>query len=258
MDNLLSKVRKILNEIAEFATRQLPNVDEKSIRYKKDAADLVSNRDYIMESKIIETIHRIFPDHTVLSEEAGVVGEEHAIHQWLVDPIDGSCNDSHGIPWSSVSVAYVHSGNILAASVIHPYTGEVFQAIRGYGATLNGQKIRVATGQTLAGSVVMTELLNQYPWDGMSGFINFLAQRDATVRIMGSMALSIVQVAAGRAVAATFGDAGSLDVTAGILIALEAGAIVLRNGELLDSLPKGQLIVASPDVANIIKNAVVS
>jgi fructose-1,6-bisphosphatase/inositol monophosphatase family enzyme len=244
-----------MSEIAEFALHSLPKVDPLSVRTKRDAADLVSNRDYAMESKIIETIHHVFPEHAVISEEIGVVGKDNSQHQWLVDPIDGSCNDSHGIPWSCVSVAYVNAGQITAGLVVHPYTGEVFQAIHGQGATLNGQAIRVSNVQSLSGSVVMTELLNQRPWDGMFRFIDYLANHDAIVRIMGSTALAITQVAAGRGIAAILADAGQLDVAAGVLIATEAGAVVLQDGKPLDSLPHGRLTIACPGVVTAMEEA---
>jgi myo-inositol-1(or 4)-monophosphatase len=254
MDNSMIKVRGIMTEIAEFALHSLPVVDSLSVRTKRDAADLVSNRDYAMESKIIETIHRVFPEHAVISEEIGVVGNN-SQHQWLVDPIDGSCNDSHSIPWSSVSVAYVKDGKIMAGTVVNPHTGEVFQAVQGEGATLNNQPIYVSNAKSLSGSVVMTELLNQRPWNGMFQFVNYLASRDATVRIMGSTALALTQVAAGRAVAAILADAGQLDVAAGILIATESGAVVLQDGKPLTTLPRGRLVVTCPGVATDIEKA---
>ena len=258
MDTSLSTIYNVLDKIAEFALHGLPAADLSNIQHKRDEADLVSNRDYAMESKIIEAIHQWFPEHTIISEEIGLVGKQNNQHQWFVDPIDGSCNDLHGIPWSSVSVAYVDGNQIMAGMVIHPHTGEVFQAVRGHGATLNGQPLHVMDGVSLSGSVVMTELLNQYPWDGMFGFINILAKHNATVRIMGSSALAIAQVAAGRVVAAVFDDSGRLDVAAGILIAIEAGAVVLKDGKALETIPEGRLIVACPDVIDVIKNTVSS
>lgn len=255
MTDALSKIRDVLNEIAQFALHSLPPVDAVSVRNKVDAADLVSNRDYTMEAQIIATIRGAFPDHTVISEEIGQVGEQGADHQWLVDPIDGSCNDSHGIPWSCVSVAYVYMGQLIAGIIIHPHTREVFLAFRGQGATCNGRPIQVSNADTLAGSVVMTELLNQRAWAGMFPFMDDLADHDATVRIMGATALSIAQVAAGRAVAVVLGAGGLLDVAAGVLIALEAGAVVLQDGRPLVGLPVGRLTVACPGVVSTLPGA---
>lgn len=248
MDDNARKIRDVLAEIADFALHRLPHVDACCIRTKRDAADLVSNRDHVMESKIIETIHSVFPEHVVISEEIGTVGNRDSEHQWLVDPIDGSCNDSHGIPWSCVSVAYVNAGQIVAGLIVNPHTGEVFQALHRQGATLNGQVIHVSSSQSLSGSVVLTELLNQRPWHGMYPFIDELADHDATVRILGSTALAIAQVAAGRGAAAVFSEAGLLDVAAGVLIAQEAGAVVLKDGQPLTTLPSGRLMVACQGV----------
>ena len=256
MDTLFLKLHEIFDEIADFTLLELPKVAERQIAHKRDAADLVSNRDYMMEAKIIESIQRVFPNHSIHSEEAGVIVGENPEHHWLVDPIDGSCNDVHGIPWSCVSVAYAQSDQVIAGVVIHPGTGERFQAIRGQGATLNGEVIRLRKELQLPGSVVMTELLNQHPWPRMFDFVESMAKLDATVRVMGSTALAIAQVAAGRAAAAVFADAGALDVAAGVLIAEEAGAVVLKNGKPLDSLPKGRLTVAAPNVAGIIEKSI--
>jgi myo-inositol-1(or 4)-monophosphatase len=256
MDELLRVVCSVLNEIKEFALNELPKVDMSSIRHKVDDADLVSNRDYAMESKIIASIHSRFPQHTVVSEEVGLVGPSNNEHQWLVDPIDGSCNDSHAIPWSCVSVAYVHTNQLMAAIVIHLQTREVFQAVRGYGSTLNDRPLRISNVDSLAGSVVFTELTNQHPWDGMFHTINLLAARNATVRIMGATALAITQIAAGRGAAAILDTAGKLDVAAGILIALEAGAVVLQDGKLLEGIPEGRLIIAPPGVVERVQEIV--
>ena len=251
--DILPGVLRIMEEIAAFALQGLPSLDDLSVRSKRDAADLVSNRDYAMEAKVIELVHRTFPRHVVISEEIGTVGNEHSEHQWLVDPIDGSCNDSHAIPWSCVSVAYVTSGEIWAGLIVNPHTGEVFQAVRGQGATLNSRRILVSNAQSLAGAVVMTELLNQSPWQGMAGFMDALASQDATVRIMGSTALSSSQVAAGRVAAVALADAGLLDVAAGVLIAEEAGAVILQDGHPAHGLPHGRLLIAAPGVTLAMK-----
>ncbi|MCL6444841.1 MAG: inositol monophosphatase [Alicyclobacillus sp.] len=253
--DVIARIVAVLTDISEFAVNHLPPVDGASVRTKRDAADLVSNRDLAMESQIVASIRREFPDHLILSEEMGQSGRKDSPFQWYVDPIDGSCNDSHGVPWSAVSVACAMEEEAVAGLVVQPHTKEVFQALRGRGATLNGRPIRVADPCSLAGSVVMTELVNQNAWEGMYAFMDEIARKDGTIRIMGSTALAILQVAAGRSVAAVFGRAGKLDVAASVLIAREAGALVLEEGRAARPLPHGRLTVCCPGVSEAVEAA---
>jgi myo-inositol-1(or 4)-monophosphatase len=106
------------------------------------------------------------------------------------------------------------------------WRAEVFSAVRGQGARTSAGALRCRPDTHLEGSLVLTELEGAGPWAGMTGFIDALGQRSCVTRILGSCALSLANVGAGRAAALVLGGAHPIDVAAGVLIAREAGAMV--------------------------------
>lgn len=108
-----------------------------------------------------------------------------------------------------------------------PWRREIFTAIRGGGAHLNGTPVRAADHTTLTGHVFLTEWAAHAHWPGMDHLLTELAARHCTVRVMGSTALSLAQVAAGRASATAIGEFHPVDGLPALLIATEAGAVAL-------------------------------
>lgn len=126
-----------------------------------------------------------------------------------------------------------------------PWRREIFTAARGRGARLNGAPTHAADHTTLTGHVFLTEWAAHAHWPGMDALLAELAARHCTVRVMGSTALSLAQVAAGRASATAIGEFHPVDSLPALLIATEAGAVALPQLPAYDE----PLLLTAPGVA---------
>ena len=194
---------------------------------KKGAIDLVTEADVNAEKAIIETIRSRCPDHAVLAEESGA-GAGHGDFLWIIDPLDGTTNYTHRLGLFCVSIACAFKGNMVAAIVLNPITGELFTAVRNQGAELNGRSIRVSDTDRLSESLLVTG----FPYDLKEHFDPLMARfsrclkASQGVRRLGSAALDLCSVACGRFDGFWEENLNPWDTAAGMLIALEAGARV--------------------------------
>jgi len=226
-------------------------------RTKDNPADLVTPTDRAIELHVRRVLGRHFPRHAVEGEEFGRRPGDPDAPFWLVDPVDGTSNFAHDVGWSSFSLGLLDADGPALAVVADPWRGELFGAVRDRGAHLDEQRpLEVAPVDRLEGRLVLTEWAGHRPWPGMPDVLAGLADRFCTVRIMGSTALSIVQVAAGRAAATLIGSCHRVDALPAMLIALEAGAVAvgLDGAPLLPAAaraadPLPPLLVAAPGVA---------
>lgn len=189
---------------------------------KKGFFDPVTECDKESERRIVERIFKEHPDSTIVGEEGGQQGDG-AVH-WYVDPIDGTNNFVAGIPFFCVSIAAALGDKLLAGVVYDPSHDEVFAATTA-GATLNGEPIRCSGSPSDNGSTLMTE----HPRSGRPAdpedLVRFgrLLEPFRAVRRLGSTALHLAYVAAGRA-DATFGlGTNPWDIAAGALLVQQAG-----------------------------------
>ncbi|MEX1248712.1 MAG: inositol monophosphatase family protein [Anaerolineales bacterium] len=212
----------------------------------KGEIDLVTEVDHQSEDYILSEIARRFPGHRIFSEESG--GRDGSAEDvWYVDPLDGTLNYSHGLPLFCVSIAYAHASELAVASVYDPIAEEMFTAERGRGAQLNGATIQASTVANLKSSLLVTG----FPYDAWTNPINNFAEfrrfsmRSQGVRRLGSAALDLCYVAAGRLDGFWEIRLNAWDVAAGALIAKEAGARVtdVRGGP--DFITKPQSVVAA-------------
>ncbi|MFJ9543531.1 inositol monophosphatase family protein [Streptomyces sp. NPDC101225] len=216
------------------------------VREKDGPADIVTDTDEAVEAHVRERLGRAFPGHGIVGEEyGGTQGAPGAPH-WVIDPVDGTTNYAHGIGWCSFSLGLAApDGTPLLGVVADPWRGETFTAVRGGGAFHDGTPVRAADHATLTGHVFMTEWAAHAHWPGMDALLTALADRHCTVRVMGSTALSLVQVAAGRATAAAIGAFHAVDGLPALLIAQEAGAVALPELPAHDE----PLLLAAPGAA---------
>jgi len=196
---------------------------------KVNPADIVTDTDIRVEEYVREVIAAAFPGHGVTGEERAPTPAAEGNPTWFLDPVDGTTNYASGLPWSSFSLALADAEGPVIGVVADPYRDEIFTAQRGRGAYLNGQRIHCSDQQSLAGTVVLTEWNGHVAWPGAFAMIEALSERHCTVRVLGSSALSLVTVAAGRAAAVVFGEYHPVDTMAGLLIAQEAGALLDRT-----------------------------
>lgn len=194
---------------------------------KRDYSDLVTEVDKKCEAKIIETIHASFPEHNVLGEEGG---DQHKTsdYVWIVDPIDGTVNYAHSVPIFCVSIAVEYKGEVILGIVYSPKINEKFYAEKGGGAFLNHKQLNVSDIDQLKDSLLVTG----FPYGSKDNydhcidhFVNFI-KLGLPIRRLGSAALDICYLAAGRFEAFWEVNLNAWDVAAGYLILLEAGGKV--------------------------------
>lgn len=222
---------------------------------KKDASDWVTVVDVEVERIVREELAARFGDHVVIGEELGASGEVAADSLvWYVDPIDGTTNFVHGLPWSSFSLCLADDEGLVLGVVADPHRREVFSARRGAGARCNGEPVRCRDDATLVGAAVLAELAGVQCWPGMLEMLVSLSEHQCVSRIMGSSALSLASVGAGRAAAVVLAGSNPIDVGAGVLVAREAGAVVIAGAGAprvlgAEALSKELLVAVAPGVA---------
>lgn len=212
----------------------------------KGVIDLVTEIDHRSEEYLLGEVQRDFPDHHIFSEESGVI-EGNADHIWYIDPLDGTVNYAHNIPIFCVSIAYALNGELTLGAVYDPMRDEMFLAERGKGATLNRKTLRVSTVTELQKSLLVTG----FPYDAWNteqdNFANFIkfGKLSQGVRRLGSAALDLSYVAAGRFEGFWELALKPWDVAAGGLICQEAGARVTNVKGAADYISPPQSVVAT-------------
>ncbi len=218
------------------------------IEHKSHHIDLVTETDREAEAFLLEQIQRWFPDHAIVAEETGVHGDLTG-PRWYVDPLDGTVNFAHGLPLFTVSLAFADDQGVRLGVVYDPMHDELFAAERGRGAWLNGRPLRVSSTQRLEDSLLITG----FPYDAWTNPDNNLnhfaafALRTQGVRRLGSAAMDMCYVAAGRVDGYWELRLNPWDVAAGSLIAQEAGAVVSDlQGNPIQLQGKISVVVANP------------
>jgi myo-inositol-1(or 4)-monophosphatase len=229
--------------------------EELNIQHKS-RTDLVTRADHEAEAFLIDSIRQGFPEHAINAEESGEMAGS-AAHQWFIDPLDGTLNYAHGIPFYAVSVGYAFQGRMTLGVVYDPVRKELFSGEIGRGAALNGNPIHVSGYVDLIDCMLSTgfppDLFDQLS-DNMAYFREFRKQSQS-IRRMGSAALDLAYVACGRFDGYWKTDLYPWDVAAGALIAQEAGAVVTDMDNGLDFMQSPiSLVCANPKVhAEMIK-----
>jgi myo-inositol-1(or 4)-monophosphatase len=213
---------------------------------KNERTSIVTWADLTAHEAIVRIIGERFPDHAILGEE-GAVALGEAAATWLVDPLDGTSNYAHGIPFACTSVAVRDPDGLAAGAIFDPFRGELFTAVRGGGAWLDGVRLAVSATGALDRSLVCTGIQSD-DRDAIAAFgrrMVALCGGCRAVRCVGSPALCLAYVAAGRVDAFVERDATfAWDVGAGALLIAEAGG----RSEDLDGGP----LNLGPGMANVL------
>lgn len=224
-----------------------------SITSKTGVNDLVTQADNEAEDAIIQVVRQKFPDHYILSEEAGALTTGSNI-KWIIDPIDGTVNFAHGIPICCVSIGVERDGKMILGAVYNPFMNEFFFAEKGWGASLNDKKLQVTNKDELGRSCLATGFPYAYldmP-NGPLQVFGKLIRQAVPIRRLGSAALDLCWVAAGRFDGFYEHNLKPWDSAGGFLIVEEAGGkvtdfdgnyyspyqpgIVATNGKIHDEL----------------------
>lgn len=213
----------------------------------KGEIDLVTEMDRRSEEYLIGQVRAHFPDHAIVSEEAGSL--DGSAGCWYIDPLDGTMNYAHGVPIFCVSIAYAEDNQILLGVVYDPMQDECFSAELGGGAFLNGRPIHVGSQVSLEQAFLVTG----FPYDiRRTAFNNIelfgrLLLRAQSVRRLGSAALDLGYIAAGRFDGYWEIRLKPWDLAAGALIVSEAGGVITAfdgSSEFLQ--PPYGIIVSNP------------
>lgn len=222
-------LKQVLLQAAEAAAAIMKDYSTRTfyIRNKEGINNLVTEVDHKCEEVIFDIIKQNFPTHQILSEESGEIVQD-SIYKWIIDPIDGTVNFANRIPICCVSIGVEVDGKIEMGAVYNPFINELFFAQRGYGATLNEQIINVSKTEHVISSCLVTGFPYTYldmPNGPLEIFSKFI-RKGVPVRRLGSAAIDLCWVAAGRFDGFFEHKLNAWDSAAGFLMVEEAGGKV--------------------------------
>lgn len=197
------------------------------ISNKEGMNNLVTEADHASEKAIFNMIKADFPDHYILSEEAGEIIQDSSF-KWIIDPIDGTVNFANGIPICCVSIGVEQDGKMIMGAVYNPFMNEFFFAQKGFGATLNNKLIHVSSRS----EVIKSSMVTGFPYtyldtpNGPLQVFEKLIRKGVPVRRLGSAAIDLCWVAAGRFDGFYEHKLNAWDSAAGYLMVEEAGGKV--------------------------------
>ncbi len=202
---------------------------ELHVEYKGEI-NLVTEVDKACEELVVAMIREAFPDHDVLAEENDYTTTG-AGCKWIIDPLDGTTNYAHGFPWFAVSIALEVRGEVQLGVIYHPMRDELFTAVKGKRAFLNGWPLHVSRREPLKNALLATGFPYDRTRDNENNFAHFedfqMAAR--AVRRFGAAALDLAYVAAGRLDGYWECKLKPWDVAAGKLLVEEAGGRVTNH-----------------------------
>ncbi|MFI5154661.1 MAG: inositol monophosphatase family protein [Chitinophagales bacterium] len=222
-------LKSTLIKATEAGARVMQDFFQKTYKVsnKEGVNNLVTEADHASEKVIFETINEEFPGHYILSEEAGEIVTD-SNYKWIIDPIDGTINFAHGIPICCVSIGLEQDGEMIMGAVYNPFINEFYFAQKGFVATLNDQIIRVSKERTVDKACLVTGFPYTYldqPYGPLEVFSK-LVRKGIAVRRLGSAAMDLCWVAAGRFDGFYEHKLQAWDSAAGFLIVEEAGGRV--------------------------------
>ena len=216
---------------------------------EKGKHDLVTVLDEEVQNLLIDRLRRAFPDHSFLAEEGGLSEAEH--HEkgfrWIIDPIDGTTNFSRGMPPYAVSIGLQHDDHMAVGVVLEPSRNELFTAVRGKGLYLNGEKAGVSRVHRLDQALIATG----FPYRAIGHLEPFLevlgsfARTCHGFRRLGSAAMDLAYVAAGRLDAFYETGLSAWDMAAGKLLVEEGGGTVTSLSGGAHGLFSGEVLVSN-------------
>lgn len=194
---------------------------------KKSPVSLVTEVDMEVDRKVRALILKAFPDHQIMTEELKAVVSS-SPYRWIIDPLDGTTNFAHQIPFFCISIGLEYEGEVILGGIYNPVLRELFFAEKGKGAFLNGKPIKVSRVNTLIESLLVTG----FPYDRQEKaefylkFFRAFMEKCQGVRRLGAAAVDLAYVACGRFEGYWEFNLKPWDMAAGMLIVKEAGGEV--------------------------------
>ncbi len=223
----------------------------------KGPGDFVTNSDKKAESVLRGELSKARPTYSFLGEEEGESKGQDPDHRFIIDPIDGTSNFMHALPFFALTVALERKGEIVAGVTYNPITDELFHSEKGQGAFINNKRMRVSSRKNLHESLVSTNI----PHMGLKSHVEHrnevavLQARTTGIRVLGSTALELAYVACGRLDAAWCRDLNAWDMAAGLLFVREAGGFVSKLDGEGDPLHANGYVATNGDLMAQMKQA---
>lgn len=227
MQQLIAPTSSLIRSVGQFLRQELGKVAAGDIETKA-LNSLVSYVDKTAEEQLVEGCSQIVPEAGFITEEETIVSNADKAWRWIIDPLDGTTNFLHQLPFFSISVALQHQQKTVMGFVYEVNRDELFYAWKGGGAWLNGKAIQVTPTLSLADSLVATGF-PYYDFDKTTAYLKMLEQLmkgTRGVRRLGSAALDLAYTACGRFDAYFEYSLAPWDVAAGAFLVQEAGGIV--------------------------------
>lgn len=218
----LEAARAVLEDAAALGLAYFAKAASLAVEHKTGGQDVVTAADRDIERMVRQRLGDAFPDDGFLGEEYGSVPAR-SDFLWVLDPVDGTSCFVHGIRSWCIALALLERGRTVAGFILDPTAGELFVAVEGAGATLNGQPIRVDTGTDLRHGLTSVGANRRVPAALITGFIQHLLRVGGMFVRSGSGALSLAHVACGRLAAYYEPHMHAWDCLAGLLLIREAG-----------------------------------
>ena len=195
----------------------------------KGPGDYVSASDKKVEKILIEELQKARPHYSILSEEIGEINNSDESFKWIIDPIDGTNNFLHGIPHFAISIGLEHNKEIICGIIYDPIKDEMFTAEKGKGSYVNNHRMRVSSRSKLKDCIIFTggpKYGSTNKELSMKEYNKFSSKVIIPIRKLGSGALDMAYVAAGRCDGMWSRNLNYWDIAAGIIIVKEAGGFV--------------------------------
>lgn len=220
---------------------------EGAITEKGRPGDLVTAADKASEAEILSILRRHFPQHSILAEESGQLGNQDNQYLWAIDPLDGTTNYAHQYPAFAVSIGLLVDGVPQVGVIYNPFHDELFRAATGLGATRNRYSIQVSEISDLSKSLLVTGFAydrRETPDNNYAEFCH-LTHLTQGVRRSGSAALDLAYVACGRVDGYWERGISPWDVVAGVVLLREAGGKVTAYNGSSFNIESGRILATN-------------
>ena len=221
---IINIFEKAATKASKYLKRDFGEIENLQIQSKK-ISDFVTNADLKSEKILLETLQYYYPNATYITEETGIIkGNEETI---VIDPIDGTTNFIHGIPFFGIVICKLYKDEIMDGVIYNPITNEFFWASKGKGAWCNNSRLRVSKREDISESLIGTGMPHaKRTYNEYLSEIDQITKNSAGLRRMGSAALDLAYVSAGKLDAFWERNLNLWDVCSGVLLVKEAGGKV--------------------------------
>lgn len=227
---------------------------EDAIIEKGRPGDLVTAADKASEKVILEVLHRHVPQHSILAEESGKIGNQDNEYLWAIDPLDGTTNYAHQYPSFAVSIGLLINGVSQVGVIYDPFHHELFRAAAGLGATRNRRPIKVSETSELSKSLLVTGFAYDRRETSDNNYAEFchLTHLTQGVRRSGSASLDLAYVACGRVDAYWERGIAPWDVAAGVILLQEAGGKVSAYDRTPFKIDSGRILASNGNIHDVL------